>query len=424
MSPRPTIQTFPGGLTLVLVEMPGMTSVSVGLWVAVGGRYETESLNGASHFIEHLLFKGTRRRSAREISQAVEGLGGYLNAFTAEENTCFYAKAPGEHFAAVFEVLEDMVLNSRFAPEDVGREREVIKEEAAMYRDQPHHRVEELLNAMQWPDQPLGRPLTGTNETLDGLNRPRLLRHRQVHYVGPAMVVAVAGALRPASCRAAAARLARRLPSRPRPDFAPVRLTQRVPELRAERHAGEQAQLALGIRTCSRHAPERYALRLLNVLLGENMSSRLFQALREDTGLAYNVASSLSFFHDTGDLVVAAGLEPGHLERALRLVVQELRRLRSRPPHARELRMARDYVIGQMELSLENSEHQMMALGEQWLSYGRLWSPAMIRRRLRQVTATEIQAIARHVLAPDRLNLAVVSPEKPPARLAQLLRRL
>jgi len=160
------------------------------------------------------------------------------------------------------------------------------------------------------------------------------------------------------------------------------------------------------------------------VLLGENMSSRLFQALREDTGLAYHVASSLSFFADTGDLVVAAGLEPDRLERALRLIVVELRRLATVAPGERELRMARDYVIGQMALSLENSENQMMSLGEHWLCYGRLWSPEQVRRRLRQVTGAEIRAVAEQVLRGDRLNLAVVSPERLPTGLGRILRRL
>jgi predicted Zn-dependent peptidase len=424
MKTRFEVHPFPSGLTLVLAAMPDMTSVSVGLWVSVGGRYESADLNGASHFIEHMLFKGTRRRSARAISQAVESLGGYLNAFTAEETTCYYAKAPHDHFADVLDVLADMLLHPRFDPDDFSKEREVIKEEVAMYRDQPQLRVEELLNALQWPDQPLGRPLTGTEQTLDRLTPAGLLGYRRAHYVAPAIVLAVAGRISRAACVRAATRLAQHLVSGPRRGFAPVAIRPDGPWLRYARHRGEQTQLALGIRTCSRHDERRYALRLLNVLLGENMSSHLFQALREDTGLVYHVASALSFFADTGDLVITAGLEPDHLERALPLVLRELRRLQTRAPGTRELRAARDYVIGQMALSFENSEHQMMSLGEQWLGHGRLFSPTTIQRRLTRVTGAEVQAVARDFLRPERLNLALVGPERPRPEVNRLLARL
>ncbi len=418
------VHRFPNGLTLALAPMPEMASVSVGLWVAVGGRHESAELNGASHFIEHMLFKGTRRRSARDISQAVEGLGGYLNAFTSEEHTCFYAKARHDRFAEVFDVLADMFLHSTFDPNELEKERAVIKEELAMYTDQPHHRVEELLNAVQWPDHPLGRPLTGSEETIASLTREDLLGYRRGHHVAPAVLVAVAGRLRPQECRRAAASLAARVASGPLPQWVPVPPEGRGPVVRLERRAGEQTQLALGVRTCSRHDDRRFALRLLNVVLGENMSSRLFQVLREDTGLAYSVASSLSFFEDAGDLVVAAGLETGNLVQALRLTVAEFRRLKSAGPDEAELRRARDYVIGQIDLSLENTEHQMMWLGEQLTGYGRTFSPAAVKRRLVRVTSAEVQTAARDFFRPDRLSLALVGPVRNRKGLPELLARV
>jgi len=406
------IHRYPNGLTLAVAPMPAMASVSAGVWVGVGGRYEDAALNGASHFIEHMLFKGTRRRSARDISEAVEGVGGYLNAFTSEETTCFFAKAPRPHLGTVLDVLADLFLNSVFDPRDLATEREVIREEAAMYRDQPHHHVEELLNALQWPDHPLGRPLTGTEATLPRLTRERLLAFRRRHHVAPAIVIAVAGACTPAECRRALARWADRFPSGPRPECEPVRPRSNGPGVRLERRRIAQTQLALGLRTCSRHDPRRFALRLLNVLVGENASSRLFQSLREERGITYHVGSALSFFQDTGDLVVTAGLEPEHLPRALRLIVAELRRLKTQPPGAAELRRARDYVLGQMDLSLENSENQMMWLGEQWLGYGRLFAPETFRRALRRVTAAQLRAAAEEFFRADRANLALVGPHR------------
>ncbi len=419
----PELHRDPNGLTLAVAPMPGLPGVCVGLWVGVGSRYEEAPLNGASHFIEHMLFKGTRRRRARDISAAIEGVGGSLNAFTSEETTCFYARAPRRHLATVVDVLADLFLNSVFDPRDLETEREVIREEVAMYRDQPHQHVEELLNALQWPDHPLGRPLTGTEATLARLERPQLLAFRRRHHVAPAIVLTVAGGCTAAECRRALARWADRFPGGARPAFEPVPPSRQVePGLRLERRPITQTQLALGLRTCSRHDPRRFALRLLNVILGENASSRLFQVLREERGITYHIGSGLSFYHDTGDLVITAGLEPGQLAGALRLIVAELRRLKTHPPRPAELGHAREYALGQLDLSLESSENQMMWLGEQWLGHGRLFTPAAYRRALMRVSAADLGAAARDFFRPDRLNLALVGPHR--ATELEVIRRL
>ncbi len=212
------------GLTVATAEMPHMASVSVGLWVDVGGRYESEALNGASHFIEHLLFKGTRRRSALQISQAVEGIGGYLNAFTSEEHTCFYAKARHDYFGHLLEVLADMFLHSTFDPVEIDKEREVIKEELAMYMDQPQQYVQELLNATLWPAQPLGRCITGTEKTLNALGRDHLLDYQQRNYVAPATVLAVGGTHHARAGRGGGETLRPQVRARPAPPLRARRL--------------------------------------------------------------------------------------------------------------------------------------------------------------------------------------------------------
>ncbi|HWQ90979.1 MAG TPA: pitrilysin family protein [Clostridia bacterium] len=409
------------GLTVATATMPQMRSVSVGLWIGVGSRYEAEVLNGACHFIEHMLFKGTRRRTAREISQAVEGVGGYLNAFTSEELTCFHARAGHDRLEELLDVLADMLLHSRFAPEDIGKEREVIKEEMAMYLDEPQHQVQELLNTTLWPDQPLGRPITGSNRTLDGMNRSGLLRFLQSHYVSGSAVLVAAGNVRHGSFLRAVKRYARHLPKGSRLQCSPSRNEQHAPRVRLLHRKIKQTQIALGIRTCSRHDPRRYTLRLLNTLLGENMSSRLFQVIREDRGLAYSIYSTPSFFADTGDLVVSAGLDTKHIEKTLRLVLREMRRMRETLPGRRELRQARDYVIGQIELAQESTEAQMNWVGEQLLGYGRIYKPEILKRRLSQVTGAEIRLIARDFFRPERMNLALVSPLKSATHLERLL---
>jgi predicted Zn-dependent peptidase len=416
------ITRLSNGLTVVTAEMPHMASVSLGLWVGVGGRYEPGELNGVSHFIEHLLFKGTKRRSAREISQAVEGIGGYLNAFTGEESTCFYSKARHDRFDDLLDVLTDMFLNSKFDPVEIDKERSVIKEELAMYLDQPQHHVQELLNETLWPDQPLGRPLTGTQKSLDAMGRGDLLRFRRTNYVTNAALIAAAGNLSHKRVVKAVARFAPRFPTGHRPRFVPANNGQSQPRLRLFTKKTEQTQLALGVRTCSRHDERRFPLRLLNTMLGENMSSRLFQVVREDRGLAYNIYSSLSFFDDTGDLVISAGLDTDNLSKTLPLVMRELRRLGEAPAAPTELRRARDYVIGQIDLGLENTESQMMWLGEQLLGHGKIIPAHEIKRRLAQVTAGEIRAVARDFFRPERLNLALVSPLKSDVSLTKALR--
>ncbi len=416
------VATLKNGLTIATAEMPHMTSVSVGIWVGVGSRYEPPPINGMCHFIEHLLFKGTQKRSAREISEAIEGIGGSLNAFTSEESTCFHARAGYERLPEVLDVLVDMLVDSRFAPAEIVKERNVIKEEIAMYWDEPQHLVHELLNQTLWPNQALGRPITGTPATLDRISRRQILDYLHRNYVSGNTVIVAAGRLKHRSVARLVSRYARRFSFGSPPTCAPVLTEQKEPRVRLFTKKTEQTQMALGIRTFSRHDDRRYALRLLNVILGENMSSRLFQAVREDRGLAYSIYSSPSFFNDTGDLVISAGLDLRNLEKTLRLIIRELRRCVASPPSPLELRRARDYVLGQIDLGCENTETQMNWVGEQLLGYARIFSIDEIKRRLRALVPGDLRALARDIFRSERLNLALVSPLRSDRRLNSLMR--
>ncbi len=418
-----TYQTtkMPNGVTVVTAEMPYMASATLGVWVGIGGRYEAERLNGACHFIEHMLFKGTRRRNAAEISEAIEGIGGYLNAFTSEESTCFYARASHEKLPELVDVLGDMFLNSQFDGTELEKERHVIKEEVAMYQDQPHHFVQELLNNLCWPNQPLGRSLTGTLKTLDGLSRRILVDFHKSTYVSGATVIAAAGRLNHEQLVRDLSRFAKKVRPGRRIPFTPASTQQDKPRSIVFTKPIEQTQLALGIRTCSRHDDRRFSLRLLNTILGENMSSRLFQTVREDRGLAYSIYSSLSSFDDVGILTVSAGLDPSRLQETLQVILDQLRMLREKVPSQAELRRARDFVIGQMDLSLESTESQMNWLGENLISYGKVISPEEVRQRLASVTASQIRAAANFFFQPDRMNLAVVGSLKNKDRIQRLL---
>ena len=415
------VTTFPNGLRIATAEMPHMTSVSLGLWVGVGSRYETPALNGVCHFIEHMLFKGTKKRSAREISEAVEGIGGSLNAFTSEEATCFHARATHDRFESLLEVLIDMRHGSLFTPADIVKEREVIKEEMAMYCDEPQHLVQELLNATMWPDHPLGRSITGTNMTLDRMHREQLTGYLGENYCTGGSLIVAAGKISHHRVVQAVKPHMKCWPAGPRPNFAPAISRQTAPRLRLVTRKTEQTQMALGVRTCSRHDPRRFAARLLNTILGENMSSRLFQVVREDHGLTYSIYSTPSFFEDTGDIVISAGLEAEKLPRTLRLIFAELRRLAAHPLGKSDLRRAQDYVLGQINLSLESTESQMNWLGEQLLGYGRTFSPALVKQRILTVTGRDIQNAARDFFRPERLSLALVSPLKTDRQLRRLL---
>lgn len=416
------LTTLPSGLRVATAPMPHMESVTVGIWIGVGGRYEPARYSGISHFIEHLLFKGTMRRTAKQISEAVEGVGGYLNAFTSEETTCYYAKASERHLDVLFDVLSDMYRQPRFAPADIAKERRVIKEELLMYRDQPDHYVHELLTETLWPNQPLGRPLTGTPATLDALNRRVLLAYKARRYVAANTVVAVAGACTHSDV---VDRTRRYLPlaggQRP-PRFLPARQRQRAPRLRYLGKNVEQSHLALGFRAYSRHDPRRFPLKLLSVLLGENMSSRLFQVIREEHGLAYSVQSSTTYLADTGVLLIAMGLDTARLRRALQLLTRELRRVARQPPAAAALRRAQDYAIGQMRIGLENTSTRMIWLGEHLLGYGIVHLPEEIERQLLAVTPAAIQAVAADVLQNHRLSTAIITAEPDARTLRSLLR--
>jgi predicted Zn-dependent peptidase len=416
-----TLSKLPNGLTLASVSLPHMSSVSVGLWVGVGGRYEPAPLSGASHFIEHMLFKGTRKRTAAQISQSVEGLGGYLNAFTSEEMTCFYSKARHDKFDELLEVLVDMFVNSKFDRTEIDKERNVIKEELAMYLDQPQQHVHELLNETLWPDQPLGRSLTGTPETLDHMRRDNLLDYKNRNYVTDSTLLAVAGNIDHQTVSKAISRYAKFFPRDKRPTFTPAEVEQKAPCIRLHTKQTEQTQIALGIRTCSRHDDRRFALRILNTILGENMSSRLFQIIREDHGLAYNICSHATCYEDVGCISISAGLEHDRLEKALKLITRELSTLAQKAPSQTELRRARDYVIGTLELSMENTENQMMWLGEQYLGYNKIEPPRELKDKLAQVTAAEVRAAARDFFQPHHLNLALVSPLKKSNHLTRYL---
>ena len=415
------VTELPNGVRVATCEMPHMESVSVGVWVGVGGRYETKANCGISHFIEHMLFKGTRRRSAKEISQAVEGVGGYVNAFTGEEATCFYAKASHRHLGILLDVLADMYQHSRFTVADIEKERTVIKEELLMYRDQPQQYVHELLTQTLWPKHPLGYPVAGTPQSLDGLTRTEVLAFKQSRYLAANTVISVAGHCTHDDIVQRVGALWRLDRTGAAPRFVAARDRQIGPQLHFFTKNVEQTNLAIGIRGYSRRDPRRYALKLLSVVLGENMSSRLFQIVREERGLAYSIQTSPSFFSDTGVVVVSAGLDAKHLTPVLRLVLRELRRVGRQRLAEVELQRAKDYALGQMRLGLESTTNQMMWIGEHLLAYGFVEHPDEIEKRIHMITTEEVKDVAADIFRDQNLNAAVITAGKNEAEVRAAL---
>jgi predicted Zn-dependent peptidase len=403
---------LPNGTRIASVEMPYMRSVSLGIWAGIGGRHESAAQSGISHFLEHLLFKGTKRRSAKRITETVEGLGGYLNAFTTEDHTCYYAKAAAQHLPELCDVLCDMYLESVFAPAEIEREREVIREEILMYRDHPAQHAQELLTETMWPQHPLGRPLTGSVETISRFERSDLVDFRSRHYTGANTIVTVAGPVYHERVVELLAPLLSRLPRGRAPRFTRARRHEGPAQLNLYTQETEQTQLAMGFHAFGRADDRRFALKLLSVILGENMSSRLFQKLRERHGWCYSVQTSMVTLADTGAIHVFAGLDPGNLEKAIRLILRELESICHKAPSRAELKKAQDYTIGQTLMGLESTSNQIMWMGESILGYGHILDPAEAERRLLAVTPEDVQHTACYCLNRVQLGLAIVGPLK------------
>ncbi len=401
---------LPNGARIASVEMPYMRSVSIGVWASVGGRHESERQSGISHFLEHLLFKGTKRRSARRITESVEGLGGYLNAFTTEDHTCYYAKAAAQHLPTLCDVLGDMYLESVFAPHEIEREREVIREEILMYRDHPAQHAQELLTETMWPRHPLGRPLTGTVESINRFQRDELVGFRDQHYNGATTIVTVAGPVYHERVVELLTPTLSRLARGRSPRFQRARRMEGPARLNLHTQDTEQTHLAMGFHAFGRSDERRFALKLLSVILGENMSSRLFQKLRERHGWCYNVQTSMVTLADTGAIHVYAGLDPSNLEKAIRLILKELQALCEKPTGRAELKKARDYTIGQTLMGLESTSNQIMWMGESLIGYSDILDPSEIERRILAVTPQDIQRCACYCLSRAKLGLAIVGP--------------
>ncbi|HEX2030185.1 MAG TPA: pitrilysin family protein [Actinomycetota bacterium] len=400
------------GLRLVTERMPSVRSATLGVWVSIGSSDEPTRIGGASHFLEHLLFKGTKARTAREIAEAFDAVGGDLNAFTGKEHTTFYARVIDRDLPMAVEYMCDMLQNSLIRAADFDAERTVILEEINMHEDAPDELVHDIFTQTLWPDDPLGRPVLGTIETISNMNRDQVRRFWKRHYVPGNFIVAAAGNL---DHDEVAEWVSRWMDTGPdvAPGRGPVRPGRMPPEPSARvtvrRRPTEQAHICIGTTGLPRSDPRRFAMGVVNDAIGGGMSSRLFQEIREKRGLCYSVYSYHSMFAETGMFVVYAGTTPTKAREVLDLVRKELDDVAEKGITGAELDRAKEHMKGSMVLSLEETSGRMSRLGKSELAHGEILTLDDVLERVDAVTADDCRDIAEAVLARPRA-LSVIGP--------------
>ena len=414
--------TLDNGLRVLTSAMPHTRSASILIFYKVGARYEPKEISGISHYIEHMLFKGTHKRpTAQEISEAIEGLGGSLNAATGREYTSYSAIVPSQHFALALDVLTDMLRNSRFDEEEVEHERAVITEEINGTLDSPPDIVNQVLDEIMWGDQPIGRPIAGTRETVEAITRGQMLDYMAGHYLPGANLVSVAGNIEHEQVVDAVRASLGAAPSGPVPIYTPAINDQTSQRMRIFNKDTEQAQICIGMPALSYTDPDRYVQQMLDGVLGSGMSSRLFVEIREKRALAYSVASYVESYKDIGAFILYAAVDNERVESCIQGMLHELDRMRQTPVPVEELNKVKEYHKGHMLLALESSRSVAAWGGRQELLLDRIYSVDEVIERIDAVTPEDVQKLAQRIFQEQLLSLSMVGPFDDEERFRHLL---
>ncbi len=401
--------TLANGLLVLTEQMPHMRSVSMGVWVDSGSRDETAELNGISHFIEHMVFKGTTTRTAQQFAREVDGIGGNLDAFTGKETVCFNIKVLDENYGAALDLLSDLVLHPTFAAEDIAREQGVILEEIKMDEDNPDYLVHELFSQKFWKGDALGRPILGTVATVSSFDQATVLNAYADRFTSANMVFTAAGNIDHDRFVAAVeqhfASLAASYGAKPARTPAPTAYPHIT--LRNKKSL-QQVQLCLAMPSLAVADPRRYTAYLLNTIFGSGMSSRLFQAIREERGLAYSIYSEMNPFRDTGSIAVYAGCAVDRTREVLDLTLAEMARVKAELVTDEELTRAKNQLKGNMVLGLESSSARMSSLARQQMYFGRFFSVDDITAEVERVSREDVQELARELFQPEKLALTLL----------------
>ena len=413
--------TLPNGISLVLIPLQSTEAVTSIVLMGVGSRYESDAQRGLAHFTEHMVFKGGKTfLDAQAISQALDAVGGEFNAFTSQEFTGFYTKTASRHMKLGLDVLSDMVLHASIPDEELQKEKGVIVEEINMYEDIPMRKVDHLLSELLFGDTPLGRPILGTKESVTGFTRQDFIDYRTQFYFGSQCTIVIAGAIDEVAVKDLVQELFAELPKGQTYLPTPVHFMD-GPKVLLQSTDSQQSHLMLAVKGYALAHPKRFAYRILATILGGNMSSRLFTSVREQQGLCYYVRATPDTYVDCGVLACSAGVDNNRLHKAITAILHELTLLRDQPVLAEELERAKQFQLGKLLLSLEDSEEVAEFYGMQELLEHSLLTPDEIEAGILSVTVDEIQAIAQELFTNDNLRLAVVGPEKDAATLEKLL---
>lgn len=414
--------TLDNGMRVVTGEMPHTRSVSMCVFVGVGSRYEADEQAGLSHFLEHMLFKGTRLRpEPQQISEAIESVGGIINAATEHELTVYWCKVAQPYFEDSLALLFDMLRNSLYEPESIEKERQVIFEELAMINDYPGYKVEALIDEMLYPGHPLGRDIGGTRESVGGITREMMLDYVSAYYSPDNIVVSVAGNVSHDEVVAQVDRMSAGWQVGTRSEWKSFSGVQREPQSHVEYRKTEQAHLSVALPGVSLTHPQRYALDMMSIALGEGMSSRLFVEVREKRGLAYDVHSDVSHFSDTGALIVSAGVDPKRVYDAVQTILEQVSILREGVPED-ELEKVKRLSAGRLMLRMEDTRAVAIWMGQSEMLLGKIADVDDVISQVNAVTTDEILQLANEVLLTERLNIAVVGPCRGHLRVRRMLK--
>jgi predicted Zn-dependent peptidase len=409
MTPQRNLRrtVLPNGLIVLTERMEHLRSVAMGVWIKSGSRCEAPEINGISHFVEHMVFKGTRSRSAQHIAREMDSIGGNLDAFTGKETICFNVKSLADHVPIALDVLADLVLNPTFASTEIERERSVILEEIKIDEDNPDVLVHELFTQNFWKDHPLGKPILGTTQTVGRLDQQKLFDYHTGIFRAGNMVFSAAGDLEHDQfVEAVTQKFAPLLPGEPAYESQTPQASARI--LLQNKKALEQVQLCLGVPAPRITDDNRFATLILNTVLGGGMSSRLFQTIREERGMAYAIYSDLSPYSDTGSLCVYAGTSAGKALEVVDLVMAEFRNLKEIPLSDEELKRGKDQLRGNILMGLESSNSRMANLARQEMYFHKFFTADEIIARIETVTAEDIQTMAQRLFVPDRIAITLL----------------
>lgn len=400
--------TLSNGIRVVSETLPKSRSVSIGVWVKVGSRHEPPEIGGISHFIEHLFFKGTQKRSAKDIAIEMDSIGGEMNAFTSQETTTYYAKVVDEHLPVAIDILSDILLGSKFDPLEMEKERKVILEEIKGVEDTPDDYIHELFTSTVWPDNSLGRPILGTKDTIKSLKHDNIITYIDNYYSPKEIVISVAGNFEHARLiellNMSFGRLSR--VGIPKKEGTPA-FAQAVS---VKKKQLEQVQLCIGCKGLNYTHEDRYVISALNTVLGNSMSSRLFQEIREQNALAYSIYSYVTSYRDTGLLTVYAGTDPSNALEVARLVLKELKKIKEEGITPAEETRVKNQIKGSLVLSLESSSSHMSRIARQEIYYGKYLSMDDIIKGVEKVTAEQVQRLAQQLFSRENLSLTILGP--------------